>query len=80
MKNAQLLASLIGLTASHGVGLRSLSEPSEAQKRMARKREASASQRAELAREIAEWNANVKRRNQAFATTGKCRDARRSSQ
>lgn len=61
-----LLAGLIGISGP-SIAMRSHhSEPSEAQKRRNEKWLAGAEERVLVAREIAAWNKNVKRRNQRF--------------
>jgi hypothetical protein len=70
---SNLIAAIFGLGSSTtGTFLPNFgrSEPSPVQQRMREKREADAPRRAALRLEIAAWNSNVKRRNQAFARTG----------
>jgi len=65
-KMRALIATLIGMSAGGALALPSRSEPSEAQKRRIAMWEADAPSRTAEAREIAAWNAGVKRRNQRF--------------
>jgi hypothetical protein len=71
---ASLIAALAGMTATSGNPAFSLGSGrtiSAVQQRMQAAWEADAPRRLALAREVRAWNANVKRRNRAFATTGK---------
>jgi len=76
----QLLSKLLGIEIDVTKPfIPQRSAPSEVQLRMQAKLDATAEQRENTKREIAEWNSKVVRRNKAFATTGKNKYLRKAA-